>query len=535
MTVAAPLLSRRAVLQVAVESVYRQEAVVGVNDAIYVEDPDYSVDVNLLERNFARDDLSPLANIVGRRLASMTFTTELKGNGAQHSGLAANAPIISRLFRACGYSMTEVPYNDITPVFPIGNHVNEVSWAVEGGAATATLTATDQPSDGDTVTIGGKVYTFKNTIGDVDGHVAIGGTLAETLQNLAYAINGQGGNPSVDYADETLPHQTVRATATSTTVVVTAIQIGTAGNAISVSTDVADFAWDGATLTGGADIASNTDLIGYYLEVTTAGTSGVAQITVTSDTAGEGSAAKPVTSGSPFTLGTYGLAITPTFTGQLELGQRWVVWLLPTGLKLDPVSEGFESLTMVLNMDGVQHKMLGSYGTFTVNAEAGDYARIEWEFQGTFEDPTDVPMPVCNYEKSLPSQVELARLRMDSDYVIVNAFSYTQNNDIQVRPDVSSKEGYVGTRIVSRNPEGGIDPEAELVANHDFWGKMGKAERMSFQMRVGTERGNTVWFLAPSVQYTGLTYQDRNGIRTYDAQLKFSRVNGNDEFSIFLA
>jgi hypothetical protein len=36
------------------------------------------------------------------------------------------------------------------------------------------------------------------------------------------------------------------------------------------------------------------------------------------------------------------------------------------------------------------------------------------------------------------------------------------------------------------------------------------------------------------VQYTGLTYQDRNGIRTYDAQLRFSRVLGNDEMTIVL-
>ena len=63
---------------------------------------------------------------------------------------------------------------------------------------------------------------------------------------------------------------------------------------------------------------------------------------------------------------------------------------------------------------------------------------------------------------------------------------------------------------------------------------MGAAERMPFQMRCGTLAGNTVWFIAPSVQYTGLTYQDRNGIRTYDAQLRFSRINGNDEMCIFL-
>ena len=414
MTVAAPLLTRRAVLQVAMESTYRTEATVGANDALYVEEPDYAVDVNLLERNFARDDISPLANIVGRRTASLKFTTELKGNGKQHSGVAGDAPLIARLFRASGYSLTAFNDVDTTSVFPVGNHPNEITWTVD------------------------------------------------------------------------------------------------------------------------ASTAATTDLVGYFLEVTTGGASGTAKITVSSDTAGENNAEATVTSGTAFNVGSKGLEIVPSWTGNLVVGQKWAVWLQPLGLRLDPISDNFESLTMVLNMDGVQHKMLGSFGTFTITAEAGDYAKIEWEFQGTFEDPTDVPMPICNYEKSLPQQVELARLRIDGEYTIVNAFNYTQGNDIQIRPDVSSNEGYVGTRIVSRAPEGGIDPEAELVANHDFWGKLGRAERMSFQMRCGTEPGNTVWFMAPSVQYTGLTYQDRNGIRTYDAQLKFSRVLGNDEFSIFL-
>ncbi|WP_113155969.1 hypothetical protein [Nitratireductor sp. OM-1] len=414
MTVAAPLLTRRAVLQAAIEATYRDEAVVGVNDALYVQEPDYSVDVNLLERDFARDDLSPLPNIVGRRLASMTFTTELKGSGFQHSGDINDAPLISRLFRACGYSLTANAAPDSTVMYPLGTHNVEVAWAVDVSAA------------------------------------------------------------------------------------------------------------------------AHTELINYTVEVVTGGASGVAEVIVHSDTAGEDAAAAIVTDGQPITLGTSGVTVTPTWSGDLQVGKRWTIWAMPTGLRLDPISDNFESLTLVLNMDGVQHKMLGSLGTFSVTAEAGDYARIEWEFQGTFLDPEDVPMPICNYEKSLPSQVELARLRVDRDYTIVNAFNYTQGNDIQIRPDVSSKEGYVGTRIVSRAPEGGIDPEAELVANHDFWGKMGRADRLTFQMRVGKEPGNTVWFLAPSVQYTGLTYQDRNGIRTYDAQLRFSRVLGNDELCIVL-
>jgi hypothetical protein len=52
---------------------------------------------------------------------------------------------------------------------------------------------------------------------------------------------------------------------------------------------------------------------------------------------------------------------------------------------------------------------------------------------------------------------------------------------------------------------------------------------MPFQMRVGQVAGNTVWMLAPSVQYTNLTCPDRNGIRAYDAGLKFSAYDADDE------
>ena len=50
-----------------------------------------------------------------------------------------------------------------------------------------------------------------------------------------------------------------------------------------------------------------------------------------------------------------------------------------------------------------------------------------------------------------------------------------------------------------------------------------------FQMRVGHTPGNTVWFLAPNSQYSGLTYADRNGILVYDAGMRFARTYGNDE------
>jgi hypothetical protein len=128
----------------------------------------------------------------------------------------------------------------------------------------------------------------------------------------------------------------------------------------------------------------------------------------------------------------------------------------------------------------------------------------------------------------------LARLWINQFNAIVEKFTFNQMNDIVIRPDVSSSDGYNGVRITSRKPEGGIDPEADAVANQDFWGHFAAAEEMPFQMRCGTSAGNTIWMLAPNTQYSGLTYQDRSGILAYQAGMRFARSLGNDEFFIFM-
>lgn len=404
------LLSRKAVVQAVIETSYGSAPAPGVNDGVLVANPTFNADINNLERNFTRNTLSPQANITGRILARMEFESELRSNGKANSGLAADLPLLGRLFQACGYGLTASTTQTKFGPFENGAHPNTVTW---------------------------------------------GTTVAGTGLTEAHM---------------------------------------------------------------------------YRLEVTTAGASGTAEITVTSDL-GDNLAADAVTSGTPFAIGSHGLTIVPTFTGSLTLGQTWTVWLLPPGLTLKPVSQDadMKSITLTMYKDGVKHVMPGSYGTFTIDATAGAYGTVQFTFTGTFEQPIDAVAPTPTYERTLPAQVELARLKVDDFTAIVEKFTFDQANDIQVRPDVSSPQGYIGTRMVGRAPTGGINPEATLVADYDFWGKLRVAERTAFQMRVGTVAGNIVWFIGPQTQYTGLTYADRNGILTYDAGLKFAGYDGDDE------
>ena len=67
------LLTRLAVVQAAIETVYATPASVGVNDGLLVSDPKFMVKPNVLERNFVRQDLSPMPIIIGRKVASIEF------------------------------------------------------------------------------------------------------------------------------------------------------------------------------------------------------------------------------------------------------------------------------------------------------------------------------------------------------------------------------------------------------------------------------------------------------------------------------
>lgn len=57
----------------------------------------------------------------------------------------------------------------------------------------ATLTIATQPTDGDTVTIDGVVFTFKTSLGTTAGNVLIGANAAAARTNLAAAVNKSSG------------------------------------------------------------------------------------------------------------------------------------------------------------------------------------------------------------------------------------------------------------------------------------------------------------------------------------------------------
>ena len=124
-----------------------------------------------------------------------------------------------------------------------------------GIRAVGTLTTTGVFSNGETVTIGTKTYTFQTVLTNVDGNVLIGANATASLANLAAAINLGAGSGTV-YAAATTANTDVFATSGASTLSLFALSAGTAGNSIATTETATNASFGGATLSGGSNTAN---------------------------------------------------------------------------------------------------------------------------------------------------------------------------------------------------------------------------------------------------------------------------------------
>jgi hypothetical protein len=117
-------------------------------------------------------------------------------------------------------------------------------------AATGTLTFTGVAIANETVTINGRVYTYKAALTGAANEVLIGANQTESAANLAAAINGTGGSGTT-YGVGTVPHADVTAQNNAATVILTAKNNGTGANAFGTTETLTNGSWGAATLTGG--------------------------------------------------------------------------------------------------------------------------------------------------------------------------------------------------------------------------------------------------------------------------------------------
>lgn len=143
-----------------------------------------------------------------------------------------------------------------------------------------TLTIDTQPTSGDTMTIGLKVYTFvPNGTDTADGEISIGTNLASAQANIVAAINGTD--------DINTPHSLVSASDfAENACTITAYIGGTDGNAVDTTETftAATNVFATATLEGGTNCSAANAIIALVAAINSMDTQGVGAADGTGDT-----------------------------------------------------------------------------------------------------------------------------------------------------------------------------------------------------------------------------------------------------------
>ena len=171
----------------------------------------------------------------------MPSRAELETRAAAVSVVAANYPNDSKLEQAVIYAeKTRTP------------STAEVK-------AVKTLTLSGNAVAGETITIGGRTYTFVAALDNATANqILIGAAATNTLDNIKAAIVGDPAGIGTLYSQGTTKHPLVDVSSkTATTVVIRAHQAGAAGTNIDTAETITNGSW--ANTTAGVDGTAPTE------------------------------------------------------------------------------------------------------------------------------------------------------------------------------------------------------------------------------------------------------------------------------------
>lgn len=203
----------------------------------------------------------------------------------------------------------------------------------------------------------------------------------------------------------------------------------------------------------------------------------------------------------------------------------------------DPRSDSanFETLTLVVNLDGVQFLIYGAMGTARISMVSGEPGKIAFEFLGVYQAVSDVVTPSgMTYDGQTAEAWVNGTATLGGTGFWFKTVELDLANVLTTRERPSETGGAFSVRVTDRIPTFSIDPEMELVATEDFFNKLITNTTQAFVGVIGGTAGNIVTVNAGAVQYEGLEPADRDGIVILNASGRLIAVTaaGDDEINI---
>ncbi len=195
-----------------------------------------------------------------------------------------------------------------------------------------------------------------------------------------------------------------------------------------------------------------------------------------------------------------------------------------------PVSVGHESGSIYFNADGVNHVLLGTRGTFTLDLMPSQIARFKFSFTGLLGNVADTALPVVDlsgFTTPVPVDTNNSSLSLHGYAGAAESLSLDMGNQVQPRFLIGS-ESVVQT---DREITGQVVMEADTLAAVDWFAIARAHTKGALAVTHGLTAGNIVEFSADAVQIGRPTLGETQGILNNTLPIMLT-TSGADEFTI---
>lgn len=241
-----------------------------------------------------------------------------------------------------------------------------------------------------------------------------------------------------------------------------------------------------------------------------------------------------------------GVATTAPAWGKLLQGCAMAEASLPVPNRQEwtPVSLSLKTLTIYLNDDGIQHKLLGAMGNCKLMAKIGETPKLQFDFVGSYAAATAVALPnptLTAWKVPLPmAKANVVDITLGCTYATGaftggTAFGSTGLDiDFGNRAVFFSSLTREGPDITDRGMTCAFELELTAAQEVTAVGDMLANSTTGLGFTINGAAGYKILIHAPAMQRTAVRKADRDGIRMLGFDGKLVPVSGNDELRIVM-
>ncbi len=200
----------------------------------------------------------------------------------------------------------------------------------------------------------------------------------------------------------------------------------------------------------------------------------------------------------------------------------------------DPVSSGFDALSLYTYLDGTLHKLVGARGSISMKGDMKGFADFHFKFLGLFLPITESAAPARDYsayKTPVPTSAANDELTVHGTAVPATGFNWDMGGNLVHHETTAGEE----VLLTDRQVTGQFVMEAPDAAGFPVWTRAEDKQTGTLLYQHGTAAGNIVEISAPALEVGKPSYTDQNGVAMVQVPYTLLPTSaGDDDIKIII-